>query len=277
MTYSIVTIMAGNTHTKCVGWEEDARSGDSVKWSTHDACLYHEDLRLNRAASPTPYAGLEHIADAATAIVLAGVVPAYQDELKIWLEASGYSVRRFRTPELPAPIQIVPSPPEKVGDDRIAGALGALALDPDSPAVVIDSGTALTINAVTPGKFEGGLILPGQDMMLGALKNLTQRLPRLEHVPLPEKLDAHTALGRNTDEAMTRGAWHAYVSGAISGAIAQRQLLGDTARILLTGGGAEELLPHLIKGFEAYPNWQLELQADLVHLGLFAAYRAAQP
>ena len=287
MIYSLITVMAGNTHTKAVGWHDDGLQGEVVAWRTHDAALYHEDLRLSRAAGSTPYAPLEKMADAETRFVLAGVTPAYQDELKRWLEASGYAVLRFRA-ELPAPIEIIPQPAEKVGDDRIAGALGALARDPLTPAVVIDSGTALTINAVSPGKpdsspspsigkFEGGLIIPGQDLMLAALKQFTQRLPRLDHVPLPATLDAATAIGRNTDEAMTRGAWHAYVYGAISGALAQRQMLGQTARILLTGGGAEELLPHLVKAFEPDANWQLELHAELVHLGLYAAYRAANP
>jgi pantothenate kinase type III len=281
MSYPLVTIMAGNTHTTCVGWSREGAPGELARWKTHAAQIFHEDLKLKRSTSPNPYAPLQKLANAATKLVLAGVTPAYQADLKIWLQACGYTVLLFRS-GLPAPLEIVPVPPEKVGDDRVAAVLGAWSLDRQLPAVVVDSGTALTINALTPApskgqlpRFEGGLIMPGQDMMLGALNRFAKQLPRLEPIAAPSQPNASTWIGRSTEEAMTWGAWHAYVSGAVAAARAQHRLLGSTTRVLLTGGGAQELLPLFKSAFGA--DVLPELNANLVHLGLYAAYRAVTP
>lgn len=48
---------------------------------------------------------------------------------------------------------MVPQPPGKVGKDRLAGALGALALDSNYAWVFVDLGTAITINTVFPQTF----------------------------------------------------------------------------------------------------------------------------
>ena len=281
MSYPLVTIMAGNTHTTCVGWSRDGAPGELTRWKTHDAGIFHEDLKLKRNTSPNPYAPLQKLANATTRLVLAGVTPAYQADLKHWLEACGYTVLLFRATLQPR-LEIVPVPPEKVGDDRIAAVLGAVALDAQLPAVVVDSGTALTINALTPAaskahlpRFEGGLIMPGQDMMLGALNRFTKQLPRVDPISAPAQANDSTWIGRTTEQAMSWGAWHAYVSGAIAAARAQHRLLGSNARVLLTGGGAAELLPLFKSAFA--PNVVPELHANLVHLGLFAAFQAVAP
>jgi hypothetical protein len=58
-------------------------------------------------------------------------------------------------------LRVMPSPSWRVGKDRLCAALGALALDPhQSPAedtawVVVDSGTALTVNVVLPSPKAG--------------------------------------------------------------------------------------------------------------------------
>ena len=85
------------------------------------------------------------------------------------------------------PLDIKPVPSQSVGEDRLAACLGALALSPDAAWVVVDCGTALTLNVVNPidrntalrhstsalleglGTFEGGLILPGERLMLNSL------------------------------------------------------------------------------------------------------------
>jgi type III pantothenate kinase len=74
--------------------------------------------------------------------------------------------------------------PAEVGPDRIATAIAAVGLYPNDNVIVIDFGTATTINMIS-GKREylGGAILPGLRIAMEALEKNTARLPTVEIVP----------------------------------------------------------------------------------------------
>lgn len=86
----------------------------------------------------------------------------------------------------PLPIQINYETPETLGKDRIAGAVGAHQLFPQTPVLIIDIGTAITIDFVSEtGIFEGGIIAPGPELRYRALHEFTGKLPLIsptEHV-----------------------------------------------------------------------------------------------
>jgi type III pantothenate kinase len=68
--------------------------------------------------------------------------------------------------------------PEQLGADRWAALIGARGRHADA-CVVVNAGTAVTIDALTPaGEFLGGLILPGPELMAQALATGTAGLPR---------------------------------------------------------------------------------------------------
>jgi type III pantothenate kinase len=68
-------------------------------------------------------------------------------------------------------------PPGSVGPDRLANAVGALALA-SAPVVVVDFGTATTFDVVDHrGVYVGGAILPGLQVTAEALVGRTARLP----------------------------------------------------------------------------------------------------
>ncbi len=153
--------------------------------------------------------------------------------------------------------------PEKVGLDRLLSAVAANALRPaDRAAIVIDSGTATTVNYISAdGTFCGGAILPGLEMSAKALHHYTALLPLLPVHELGG--DEPIAPGRNTREAIRNGLLWGQV-GAIRELVGQlcRQrghdlpnfdltdstsLLTETARapwLVLTGGGGPVLSPH---------------------------------
>ena len=67
--------------------------------------------------------------------------------------------------------------PEQLGPDRWAALVAARALHA-GPCVVVNSGTATTIDVLAAdGTFEGGLILPGVELMRFVLHEHTGRLP----------------------------------------------------------------------------------------------------
>jgi len=137
------------------------------------------------------------------------------------------------------PLEVTVESPETVGLDRLLNAVAANALRPsDRAAIVIDSGTATTVDLITPrGAFAGGAILPGFALSAQALHHYTALLPLLSLTDLGPELPL--PLGRNTREALRSGIYWGQV-GAIRQIV---QSLIDTLGLttpwlLLTGGGA---------------------------------------
>lgn len=84
----------------------------------------------------------------------------------------------YRTP---MPITIGYHTPQTLGHDRIAAAVGASEDALGKDTLVIDAGTALTLDTVTAnGIFQGGNISPGLRMRLEALHSHTSKLPQVE-------------------------------------------------------------------------------------------------
>lgn len=104
--------------------------------------------------------------------------------------------------------------PEKVGLDRLLNSVAANALRPSNrPAIVIDSGTATTVNYISrDGVFCGGAILPGLEMSAKALNHYTAALPELPVQEMGGELPV--VPGRNTRDAIRAGLFWGQV-GAI--------------------------------------------------------------
>ncbi len=153
------------------------------------------------------------------------------------------------------PLHVDVETPETVGIDRLLTAYAARVLFSDrQPLVVIDSGTATTINLTTSdGTFRGGAILPGLRLSAYALHDYTARLPQVDTDLLStgrHTVDAPLP-GRNTIDAMKSGLFWGQL-GAIR-EISQRLAAAakdsyrdkQPALYILTGGGGRQLVAHL--------------------------------
>jgi type III pantothenate kinase len=152
--------------------------------------------------------------------------------------------------------------PERVGRDRLFAARGALEIT-SAGAIVVDAGTALTVDAARgDGVFLGGAIAPGPALLARALADGTARLPKI--VPRGKG----PALGRDTEEALQAGVVHGFRGAAreLVDRIFEESELASVP-ILLTGGA---------RGFlcepSAFPGRRVIEEGDLVHLGLLAAF-----
>lgn len=136
-----------------------------------------------------------------------------------------------------APIRSRIEHPETLGSDRIAAAFGAF-LKVQSPCIVIDSGTAVTIDSVDElGGLVGGVIFPGAELASKSLSLLTDKLPKVDF-----KFDTPPGyLGDNTVDSIRAGIFWSQV-GAIERVVNNyRSQLGDLP-VLVTGGFGETLL-----------------------------------
>ncbi|MDR2962459.1 MAG: type III pantothenate kinase [Bacteroidales bacterium] len=102
--------------------------------------------------------------------------------------------------ETPIPLDIHYHTPHTLGLDRIAAAVGAETLQPLCHKLIIDAGTAITIDYVSDcAAFEGGNISPGIETRFRALHEYTGKLPKLTNT------EACSLTGKNTHEAIQNG------------------------------------------------------------------------
>lgn len=90
--------------------------------------------------------------------------------------------------------------PDEIGGDRLANAVAAAAFY-RLPCIVIDMGTAVTLDIVSAGGgYEGGVIAPGLRVMTRYLKEQTALLP-----DIGADFSGGQAIGKSTIEAMKIG------------------------------------------------------------------------
>ena len=131
------------------------------------------------------------------AIALASVVPALTAALEAVAERRDRPLIVAGPGTMPLAIRV--DRPADVGADRLVNALAAARLH-GTPAVVVDFGTATTLDCVAAdGAYVGGAIAPGLELGLEALAARTAKLPRIE-LRAPDR-----AIGRDTVTAMQAG------------------------------------------------------------------------
>lgn len=100
----------------------------------------------------------------------------------------------------PVPITNLYQTPHTLGLDRLAAAVGAASLFPGRNLLVIDAGTAITIDRVSAqNQFLGGNISPGIETRFRALNHFTGKLPLVD---LRENFEP---LGTDTQSAIRAG------------------------------------------------------------------------
>ena len=177
---------------------------------------------------------------------VADVVDKYQDishaivsttrgngeEVKALLQELVESVLLFTPATTPVPIANAYHTPQTLGADRLAAAVGAWAMFPDSDIMVVDFGTAITIDYVVGGTYLGGNISPGVTTRFRALADYTACLPLCE--PTYELLE----YGRTTREAIEQGVMRG-VEHEIRGYVEAFSKENGKKRIIFTGGDAK--------------------------------------
>lgn len=150
--------------------------------------------------------------------------------------------------------------PAALGADLVCGAVGAL-IKYTPPCIIFDLGTATTISAINAkGEMLGGSIIPGVKVSLKALSSGTAQLPDID-----TELSGKAVIGTNTIDSMKSG----IVLGTASmmdGMIARyREVLGENACVIVTGGLASSIAKHC--------RTELTIDPTLLSEGLYAIYK----
>ena len=155
--------------------------------------------------------------------------------------------------------------PSRLGADRWHALLAARSLHPDRTVLVVGAGTAVTVDSLlSTGRFAGGTISPGIELMRTSLARGTAQLPQ--------------AAGQWRDHPdETEDAIRTGILDAAAGLVRERlRWLAGTSgdpepAILLTGGSAAVLAERLRAGGGL---GTMTLQPDLVLRGLWLRSRA---
>lgn len=220
-----------------------------IKWA-----LYDEARRLHEGALPTMEV---HRLDDALApltavdrVVIANVAG----------EAVRAALRNARSLALP-PLWVVGckaqcgvrssyADPAQLGADRWAALIGARGLCAGS-CVVVNAGTTMTVDALSAESiFLGGFIVPGFDLMRRTLASNTA------HLHLRE--GSFSFFPDGTADAITSGAINA-LAGAVERMCRYMVDTGeDDPLVVISGGNAAQLLPHLSAQTQLVDNLVLE-------------------
>jgi len=166
-------------------------------------------------------------------IVVSSVVPELTDAFREFGERFYNQTPFFVDNAFDFGLTIKYFPPENLGVDRIIAAFAAVKKY-GAPVIVCDFGTATTIDAVnSKNEYLGGVITPGMNTLSEALHIKTSKLPRVE-LRKPEKV-----IGNSTINSIQSGIFYGYI-GLTEGILRRMILeLGDTPKIVVTGGFAQ--------------------------------------
>jgi type III pantothenate kinase len=127
-----------------------------------------------------------------------------------------------------------------------------------SSAILIDIGSAVTVDLVHNAVFKGGIIMAGPTLALRALARNTEKLPLLEYRRPPA---GRRSRFDSTERSMRLGAGMSAIGGIREAVRALEHEAGKPLTKILTGGAAAAVA-HSFPG-----SWRRE--PDLVLNGLF--------
>ena len=143
--------------------------------------------------------------------------------------------------------------PEQLGVDRWMAMVAAHQMI-DGPAIVVDCGTAVTIDMVKEdGLFAGGVIMPG---LMTAFQSLTLDTDAVEEVSSMDHVVSPVA--QSTEDGVAAGILLGLAGGIEKVVTEQALLVEKTPTVLLTGGDMEKLVPYLTIPAVLKPDLVLE-------------------
>lgn len=213
----------GNSRLKCAPLDADGRMGEVVAIA-HEAGAF-DAPQFEVLPEVIGHAYLASVASAP-------LCEALQREL----QARGAHVHRVRTEARCGGMTIAYDTPAHLGVDRFLALLAAHARGGEQ--LVVGVGTALTIDLLAAsGRHHGGRIAPSPTLMRESLH------ARAAH--LPATGGDYQAFAGDTTDALASGCLGAALALIEDSRREAEQVLGRAPDLLMHGGGAAELMPHL--------------------------------
>jgi type III pantothenate kinase len=231
----LLAVDVGNTQTHLGVFDKDElihewrAATDARRTSDEHALMFGQFLSL---------AGLS-FSSQVTGVGICSVVPRSTQQLREMTETYFGFPAVVVEPGVKTGLAILTDNPREVGADRIANAVAAHQMYGAQHVVVVDLGTAITVDAVSAkGEYLGGAIAPGLDIAAGALFEATAKITRVELVA------PSNTIGKSTVTAVQSGL--IFGTAELIDGLVERVIdeLGGDARVVGTGGLAPVVLEH---------------------------------
>ncbi|HOC02674.1 MAG TPA: type III pantothenate kinase [bacterium] len=215
-----IAILIGNTNTKIALINKDSIKNVILCRTEH----------IDTAIRKNP-----EIKDGYFTVYIASVVPEATGIVKKYTG----KVKEITWKDFPFKIDV--RHPEKIGIDRLLNAAGTRKLF-KTACVVIDAGSAITIDLVDiDGNFKGGVIFPGQRLIIESLKNLAL----LKDIKPSKK--TKSIIGKDTSEAINSGITYG-LCFLVAGYINAIKKKNKKVKVVFTGGGGKFLQENIKTG-----------------------------
>jgi len=219
----------GNTQVKLV-WFDQGNIVESFR------LISSEQMNLNMALDKRPV-------DKAIICSVGDTIPGFSPQLSHRLKK--LIVLDHHTP---LPFQIDYKTPETLGYDRIAACAGAFCLFPSANVLVMDLGTAITVDFINAkGEYVGGNISPGLYTRFKSLNEHTANLPLIE----ADK--SFPRFGEDTHSAIAAGVQQGIIY-ELEGYIRDFSARFPDCRFIITGGDASFFVSEFKKPIFAIPE-----------------------
>ena len=237
-----LAIDIGNSNFKTAAIERSAGDDETVvaacstTWSKTWATQLQTDLRTYRP----------------TRIGIASVVPARYTEVQTLVRQGTHAPIFVVRHGIMLPFELAYRTPDTLGADRLAAAAAAWHYyGRGQPTIVVDAGTALTIDVIHHGTYLGGMIGAGPALEAWALARGTDTLPRIR-----TGLAVPATVGKSTRESVQTGVFFGLIDRVRGHVDRLSASLGSQRIVVITGGwhallhkhfdGADHVDPHLV-------------------------------
>ena len=233
MARALLTVDCGNSTVQC-------RDDAGRLWSTPSGAADFSSLA-------------EFVGPTAPRVVAVSVVPdaliaatAAFAGLRLDVEVAGV--------DLPCPLSLEYGTIETLGADRWLGAFAAHRRF--GAAIIVDCGTATTVNIVTAdGVFRGGAIAPGLAAFVAGMRATAPALPAAD-------LDAQPSLPASSTQLSVDAGVLVGWAGLVERLVAEARAAAPDAALVVTGGNAQRLVGRT--------SLRYERCSELLHDGLRA-------
>lgn len=235
----IFTVDAGNTNIVLGGFENDklqflSRIATQTALSADEYAVKFSEILGLYGFKPSDIDG------SIVSSVVTPLTPAFGQALGRLTPSKVITVG----PGIKTGVNIRIDDPAVLGADLVCGAVGAMEKY-DPPCVIFDLGTATTISAISRDRFFlGGSIIPGVKVSLKALSSAAAALPDIN-----TELEGNTLIGTNTVDCMKSGSIIGTASMMDGMAVRYREVIGQDAVVIATGGLASSIVPHCREKF----------------------------
>lgn len=222
----IIAIDAGNTHVRYAVVDTEQKQCGEIH-------------RVNRSEMAEAFCVLHGEYGSSLACAVATVVESVREWLPAAFKDAGFS-RDIIWCDLKDSHLITTEYEKSLGIDRFVDAVAAAALFPGEDLIVIDSGTATTVDFVARNNhFLGGYIIPGIGLKARVITEGTDKLPAID----PYKLELQES-PVDTFNAIAGGLL-LDCAGGIEKAVHQGNKVLSSPRVVACGGGWEIIGPYV--------------------------------